>query len=339
MAAAGAAIEVEQLTREFRKGPRAVDGIDLAVSEGEIYGFLGPNGAGKSTTVLMLTTLLPPTSGRATVGGYDIVRQGSHVREAIGAALQEAALDAILTGREHLLLQATLQGMPKRDRQRRADELLERVGLTEAADRRVGGYSGGMKRRLDLALALVHGPRILFLDEPTTGLDVQSRSALWEEVARLAHDEGMTVFLTTQYLEEADALADRVGIIDRGRIVAEGTPTQLKDEIGSPSVEIEPADPSAGALLTHELAHFGLPASNGRGSVSVQLPEGEAQLAEIIRALDRAGLKVASLQLHQPSLDDVFLAKTGRKLEGAGEGQEEHAAQAQPAGRGRRRGR
>ena len=248
-----AAIEVQQLVREFRKGPRAVDGIDLAVAPGEIYGFLGPNGAGKSTTVLMLTTLLPPTAGRATVGGYDIVREGSHVRATIGAALQEAALDPILTGREHLRLQATLQGLSKADRVRRPEELLERVGLTEAADRRVGGYSGGMKRRLDLALALVHRPRILFLDEPTTGLDPQSRTALWEEVARLAHDDGMTVFLTTQYLEEADALADRVGIIDRGTIVAEGTPAELKAQIGSPSVEIVPADPAQRDALAEQL--------------------------------------------------------------------------------------
>jgi len=317
------AIEVEQLVREFRKGPRAVDGIDLAVSPGEIYGFLGPNGAGKSTTVLTLTTLLPPTSGRASVGGYDIVRDGAHVRASIGAALQEAALDAILTGREHLTLQATLQGMPKAERARRAQELLERVGLTEAADRRVGGYSGGMKRRLDLALALVHRPRILFLDEPTTGLDLQSRSALWEEVARLAHDEGMTVFLTTQYLEEADALADRVGIIDHGKIVAEGTPTQLKEEIGSPTVEVVPADPTLGETLVEQLTRFGTLARNGGGAVTVQLPGGESQLAEIVRALDQAHLKVASLQLHQTSLDDVFLAKTGRKLEGAGEDEDE----------------
>jgi ABC-2 type transport system ATP-binding protein len=330
------AIEVEQLVREFRKGPRAVDGIDLAVSPGEIYGFLGPNGAGKSTTVLMLTTLLPPTSGRASVGGFDIVRQGSQVRSTIGAALQEAALDPILTGREHLLLQGTLQGIAKAERKARANALLERVGLTEAADRRVGGYSGGMKRRLDLALALVHGPRILFLDEPTTGLDPQSRAALWEEVARLAHDEGMTVFLTTQYLEEADVLADRVGIIDHGKIVAEGTPAQLKAEIGSPSVEVSPVDTSADDRLAGLLAKFGTPARNGRGSVTVQLPGGEAQLAEIVRALDRADLRVASLQLHQPSLDDVFLAKTGRKLEGTAEGPVGEQPAARPRGRGRR---
>jgi len=319
----GPAIEVEQLVREFKKGPRAVDGIDLAVQPGEIYGFLGPNGAGKSTTVLMLTTLLPPTSGCARVGGYDIVKDGAHVRASIGAALQEAALDAILTGREHLKLQATLQGMPKSERDQRGQELLERVGLTEAADRRVGGYSGGMKRRLDLALALVHSPRILFLDEPTTGLDLQSRSALWEEVSRLAREEGMTVFLTTQYLEEADALADRVGIIDHGHIVAEGTPTKLKEEIGSPTVEVVPADPTLGDALAERLAGFGKLGRNGNGTVTVQLPGGESQLAEIVRVLDQAQLKVASLALHQPSLDDVFLAKTGRKLEGAGEEEDE----------------
>jgi ABC-2 type transport system ATP-binding protein len=328
-----AAIEVEQLVREFRKGPRAVDGIDLTVSPGEIYGFLGPNGAGKSTTVLMLTTLLPPTSGRATVGGFDIVREGVHVREVIGAALQEAALDPILTGREHLRLQATLQGIPGQDRERRATELLERVGLSEAADRRVGGYSGGMKRRLDLALALVHSPQILFLDEPTTGLDIQSRTALWEEVARLARDDGMTVFLTTQYLEEADVLADRIGIIDHGHIVAEGTPANLKAAIGGPSVEVAPCDPAAGDRLAELLARFGDPRRNGHGTVTVQLPGGETQLADIVRVLDQAELKVETLQLHQPSLDDVFLAKTGRKLEGAAE---EAEAEADAAGGGRR---
>src|SRR5256714_11920513 len=204
-------IEVEGLVRVFKKGPRAVDGIDLAVAPGEIYGFLGPNGAGKSTTVLMLTTLLPPTEGTARVGGFDVVRQGSEVRSIIGAALQEAALDPPLTGREHLRLQASLQALPREERAGRGEELLARVGLAEAADRKVRGYSGGMKRRLDLALALVPRPRILFLDEPTTGLDIQSRTALWAEVNRLAKDEGVTVFLTTQYLEEADVLADRVG--------------------------------------------------------------------------------------------------------------------------------
>ena len=329
-----AAIEVHELVREFRKGPRAVDGIDLTVQTGEIYGFLGPNGAGKSTTVLVLTTLLPPTSGRASVGGYDIVRQSTQVRETIGAALQEAALDNILTGREHLLLQATLQGIPSRRRKTRAQELLERVGLTEAADRRVGGYSGGMKRRLDLALALVHEPRILFLDEPTTGLDPQSRAALWEEVSRLASEEGMTVFLTTQYLEEADALADRIGIIDRGHIVAEGTPAQLKAEIGSPSVEVAPADAGDADTLAELLSRFGAPKRGAHGAVTVQLPGGETELAEIVRLLDQNDVRVETLQLHQPSLDDVFLAKTGRKLEGAAAEVDEAGAELEgaPAG-------
>ena len=233
-------IVVEQLVREFKKGPRAVDGIDLHVAPGEIYGFLGPNGAGKSTTVLMLTTLLPPTAGSARVGGYDVRTEGPKVRSVIGAALQEAALDPLLTGRDHLKLQTMLQAIPKADRKPRQNELLDRVGLTDAADRKVGGYSGGMKRRLDLALALVHRPSILFLDEPTTGLDPQSRTALWEEVARLAREDNVTVFLTTQYLEEADVLADRVGIIDNGKIVAEGTPTALKEEIGRPSIHVIP---------------------------------------------------------------------------------------------------
>src|SRR5512132_3664524 len=226
------AIEVRGLVREFKGGIKAVAGIDLDVAPGEIYGFLGPNGAGKSTTVHMLTTLLPPTAGTARVGGFDIVKQGPEVRKTIGAALQEAALDPLLTGREHLKLQLALHGVPRDRRAARTDELLERVGLRLAADRKIGGYSGGMKRRLDLALALAHYPRILFLDEPTTGLDVQSRSALWDEVVRLKREDGVTVFLTTQYLEEADVLADRVGIIDHGRIVAEGTPAALKNEIG-----------------------------------------------------------------------------------------------------------
>jgi ABC-2 type transport system ATP-binding protein len=309
-------IEAEGLVKQFRKGPRAVDGIDLHVSPGEIYGFLGPNGAGKSTTVHMLTTLLPPTAGTARVGGYDIVKEGPHVRATIGAALQEAALDPLLTGRDHLKLQMALHGVPRRDRPVRADELLARVGLMGAADRKVGGYSGGMKRRLDLALALVHRPRILFLDEPTTGLDVQSRAALWDEVGRLARD-GVTVFLTTQYLEEADVLADRVGIIDHGRIVAEGTPASLKAEIGRPTVEVVPADPEQRAAVAHVLARFGEPSQDSDG-VAVRI-DGEAELAPIVRALDAEELHVERLQLHAPTLDDVFLAKTGRSLEGAEE--------------------
>jgi ABC-2 type transport system ATP-binding protein len=312
-------IEVEGLVREFKKGPRAVDGIDLHVEPGEIYGFLGPNGAGKSTTVLMLTTLLPPTAGTARVGGYDVVSEGPKVRSVIGAALQEAALDPMLTGRDHLRLQATLQGISRAERKLRAQELLDRVGLSEAADRKVGGYSGGMKRRLDLALALVHRPRIIFLDEPTTGLDIQSRTALWDEVARLARDDGVTIFLTTQYLEEADVLANRVGIIDHGHIVAEGTPQALKAEIGLPSVHAVPVEHADRERLVVALAPYGESLDGGTGDVIIRLREGLAGLPGVVRAVDDAGLKLAHLEIQAPSLDDVFLAKTGRTLEGAGE--------------------
>ena len=303
--------------REFKKGPRAVDGIDLRVEPGEVYGFLGPNGAGKSTTVHMLTTLLPPTSGTARVAGYDVVTEGDEVRASIGAALQEAALDPFLTGAEHMRLQTALHGMRAQESKRRSRELLTRVGLTQAADRKVGGYSGGMKRRLDLALALVHEPRILFLDEPTTGLDPQSRSALWDEVQRLASESGVTVFLTTQYLEEADVLADRIGIIDKGCIVAEGTPEALKAEISRPTLEIIPAEEGDLARTREVLARFGEPANSSPKGTAVLLSEGDAQLADVVRALDAENIHVQHLQLHAPSLDDVFLAKTGRSLEGA----------------------
>jgi ABC-2 type transport system ATP-binding protein len=314
-----ASIEATGLVREFKKGPRAVDGIDLHVAPGEIYGFLGPNGAGKSTTVHMLTTLLPPTAGEAKVAGYDVRHEGPDVRRSIGAALQEAALDPFLTGREHMRLQTALHGLPAAERAARTDELLTRVGLVEAADRKVGGYSGGMKRRLDLALALAHGPRILFLDEPTTGLDIQSRTALWDEVSRLAREDGVTVFLTTQYLEEADVLADRVGIIDHGHIVAEGTTAALKAEIGRPSVEIIPQDPEQRDAVAAVLERFGEPTGASPKAVAVRLRGGERDLADVVRALDGEDIAVEHIQLHAPSLDDVFLAKTGRSLEGAGE--------------------
>ena len=322
-------IETDQLVREYKKGPRAVDGIDLEVAPGEIYGFLGPNGAGKSTTVHMLTTLLPPTAGTARVAGYDVVKQGPQVRAAIGAALQEAALDPLMSATEHMRLQTALHGLAKAERERRGRELIERVGLADAADRRVGGYSGGMKRRLDLALALVHSPRILFLDEPTTGLDPQSRAALWDEVARLADDDGVTVFLTTQYLEEADALANRVGIIDQGRIVAEGTPAELKAQIGRPSVEAIPRDPAQREAALEVLRRFGDDFSgSSRQGAAVRLTNGVDELASIVRALDDRGIALANIELHQPTLDDVFLAKTGRSLEGAGEDEETEVEEA-----------
>ena len=216
-------------------------GVDLEVAEGEIYAFLGPNGAGKTTTVRMLTTLLRPTAGSARVAGLDVVSEAAEVRRTIGVALQEAALDPLMTGRELIRLQATLHGIPRDEGRRRADALLERVDLVDAADRQMGTYSGGMRRRADLASALVHEPPVLFLDEPTTGLDPVSRKAIWEEVSKL-NSEGTTVFLTTQYLEEADQLADRVGIIDTGRIVAEDTPGALKAQMGNPHLEIRLAE-------------------------------------------------------------------------------------------------
>ena len=308
-------IEVEGLVRVFGDDIRAVDGVDLSVAPGEIYGFLGPNGAGKSTMVLMLVTLLPPTSGRATVAGFDVAKQGPEVRGQIGAALQESALDDFLTGTEHMDLQGGLHGLSKNERRTRGAELMERVGLSDAAGRKVGGYSGGMKRRLDLALALLHRPSVLFLDEPTTGLDPQSRSALWAEVERLSREDGVTVFLTTQYLEEADVLADRVGIIDHGKLVAEGTPTALKAGIGQVSLEATPANPNDREKLAAALERFGEPAAASPKSVAVRLAAGAEQLADVVRALDADGIEVAELQLHQPSLDDVFLQQTGRSLE------------------------
>ena len=314
-----AAIEVRGLERRYSGDVLAVAGIDLEVSEGEIYAFLGPNGAGKTTTVRMLVTLLTPTGGTATVAGFDVVRDAPSVRRSIGVALQEAALDPLMTGRELMHLQATLHGLPGHEADRRGDALLIRVGLADAADRRVGTYSGGMRRRLDLATALVHDPKVLFLDEPTTGLDPVSRIAIWDEVRRL-NDEGTTVFLTTQYLEEADQLADRVGIIDEGKMAAEGTPTALKAQIGRSRLEIMIAE---GGFEAAEavLARFGDPMPSKNGVLMLGLPHGASDIAPIVRALDEAGLFVESLNLVQPTLDDVFVEKTGRHLEGADEEQ------------------
>ncbi len=312
-----AAIETQQLAREFEGGIVAVDGVDLEVAEGEIYGFLGPNGAGKTTTVRMLTTLLLPTGGRAVVAGFDVAKDAGAVRRKIGVALQEAALDPLMTGRELLELQATLHGIPKKDGKERGQWLLDRVGLTLAADRRVGTYSGGMRRRLDLAAALVHTPEVLFLDEPTTGLDPVSRKAIWEEVGKL-NDDGTTVFLTTQYLEEADQLADRVGIISGGRLVAEGTPQALKAEVGKPHLEICLVEQAGKEARAEEvLDRFGRPLPARDGTLMVELEHGTAEVGPIVVALNHAGLDVESLDLVQPTLDDVFVNKTGQHLEGA----------------------
>jgi ABC-2 type transport system ATP-binding protein len=326
-----AVIEVAGLVKEYPGGTRALDGIDVAVAAGEFFGFLGPNGAGKTTTIRILATLIPPTAGRASVAGLDVVQHPAEIRRRVGFAMQAVAVDLLSTGRENLELIGRLHRVPGPELRRRVDELLELMSLTEVGRKLAGTYSGGMKRRLDLALALAHRPRILFLDEPTTGLDIQSRTALWEEVSRLAGEDGVTVFLTTQYLEEADALADRVGIIDHGKLVAEGTPAALKEEIGRPTVEAVPTDAADHDRLLAVLGRFGELAGAAPNGAAVRLAGAESQLAEVVRALDAEGISIEHLQLHAPSLDDVFLTKTGRSLEGAEEEEaelEEAAAEA-----------
>jgi len=341
-------IEATGLVRRFGQFV-AVDHVDLAVDQGEVFGFLGPNGAGKSTVVRMLTTLLLPTEGRARVAGFDVVKEASKVRRVIGVALQDAAIDPLMTGNELLRLQATLQGIPRTAALARGAELLERVGLVAAGDKRVGAYSGGMRRRLDLALALVHEPQVLFLDEPTTGLDPTSRIALWEELRYLNREVGTTVLLTTQYLEEADQLAGRIAIIDGGRIVREGRPVDLKAAVGSATlvIQVEGSNDEKAAAV---LAEFGPERPAGQGLLAVGLEGGAGRMAEVVRALDDVGIVVTSMELHNPTLDDVFANATGRRLEGAGDDQDsdadggpgsdedggDAAAAGRPRGRGRR---
>jgi len=309
-----APIVAENLVRHFGD-VEAVNGINLHVNAGEIFGFLGPNGAGKSTVVRMLTTLLRPTSGKAFVAGFDVAKHPNEVRQRIGVALQDAAIDPLMTGVELLRLQAVLYAIPKSKMKSRADELLERVGLTAAADRRVGTYSGGMRRRLDLALSLIHQPTVLFLDEPTTGLDPMSRVSLWEEVRRL-NNEGTTVMLTTQYLEEADQLADRIAIIDKGVIVREGKPQELKAGVGFPTLVINVSRDQ------HELAKsilmgFGDLRPTAEGTLGVGLRGGAEAVTDVVRKLDESSIRVQHLELNEPSLDDVFAEATGHRLEGA----------------------
>ncbi|MCH1489733.1 MAG: ATP-binding cassette domain-containing protein [Ilumatobacteraceae bacterium] len=311
-------IIASDLVRIFGSGEdevRAVDGVNLEVTAGEVFGFLGPNGAGKSTTVRILTTLLKPSAGSASVAGYDIEVEADAVRRSIGVALQDAAIDPLMTGTELLRLQAVLYGIPRNAQHERAGELLERVGLSAAGDRRVGTYSGGMRRRLDLALALIHEPSVLFLDEPTTGLDPMSRMSLWEEIRRLNND-GTTVLLTTQYLEEADQLADRVAIIDNGKIVREGQPEALKTDVGAPTLLISVADDHV-EPAREVLAQFGEARPTAEGTLGVGLTQGAGDVSNVVRALDAQGIVVEHLELRAPSLDDVFAEATGHRLEGA----------------------
>jgi ABC-2 type transport system ATP-binding protein len=334
------AIQAVDLVRHFGE-VKAVRGVSLQVEEGEIFGFLGPNGAGKSTIVRILVTLLPPTSGTGSVLGHDVVAERTTVRRLIGVALQEAGLDPKQTGRELLTLQGRLYGLRGQVLPTQVTEVTELVGLTDAIDRMIKTYSGGMKRRLDLASALLHRPRVLFLDEPTTGLDPLSRALIWDRIRELRGRYGTTVFLTTQYLEEADELADRVAIIDQGRIVRQGTPTALKAEVGADVIDVAVDEREAGAArvaIEEMQAGRELPKGELRGTESgytLFLRDGPQNLAVLIRGLDRAGVRFGAVSVSRPTLDDVFLAATGGRMAEKAERAAEEAEQTpEPAGRG-----
>ena len=319
-------LECEDLRKTFADGFEAVRGITFDIEEGEAFGLLGPNGAGKTTTMRMLGTLLLPTSGRALVAGHDVVREAGAVRRAIGFAMQEAGLARYATGREHLHMMGRLYGLSRAQTRSRASDLLVLFGLEEAADRQVRTYSGGMRRRIDLACGLVHRPRLLFLDEPTTGVDPTSRAALWEELRRL-QGEGVSLFLTTHYLEEADRLCDRLAIVDRGVIVARGTPDELKAEVGADVVTVGLSDSQAPSAA-EALGALGRVRVAGSGrSVALELTDGASAVARIVERLRGAGIVPATITVARPTLDDVFLRYTGATIE-------EHDEQsAEPAGR------
>ena len=335
------AIQATDLVRDFGQ-VKAVRGVSLQVEEGEIYGFLGPNGAGKSTIVRILTTLLQPTSGSGSVLGHDVVAERTTVRRLIGVALQEAGLDPKQTGRELLTLQGKLYGLRGQVLPAQVAEVTELVGLTDAIDRRIQTYSGGMKRRIDLASALLHRPRVLFLDEPTTGLDPLSRALIWDRIRELRGQYGATIFLTTQYLEEADELADRVAIIDQGRIVRQGTPAALKAEVGADVIDVAVDERETGAcrVAIEEMQTGGeLPAGELRGTetgYTLFVPDGPRNIAVLIRGLDRAGVRFGAVSVSRPTLDDVFLAATGGRMAAAAErtAEEEQERTPEPAGRG-----
>ena len=309
-------IETHGLRRQFRSRQRVVEavaGVDLTVLKGEIFGFLGPNGAGKTTTLRMLATLLPPSGGTATVAGCDLRTQSDQIRERIGYVGQAGGSDREITGRTELVFQGRLYGMTLEAARKRAAELIAMLELEVCADRKAGTYSGGQKRRLDIGLGLVHDPQLLFLDEPTTGLDPQSRARVWDEVRRM-HDRGTTVFLTTHYLDEADALCDRIAIIDYGKIVAEGTPEELKRAVAGDVVTLTVAGDQQRALELVKDQPFVREAKLDDGSVLLYVDRGEVAMPAILRLLDGAGLTLVTIGLHRPSLDDVFLRQTGRSL-------------------------
>lgn len=307
-------INVENLKKQYSGGVTAVDDVSFRVNSGEIFGFLGPNGAGKSTTIKILTTLALPSSGTATVGGYDVVHEADLVRRIAGVALQDIGLDPLMKSMEMLTMQAQLFGASRQQAKARAHELIELVRLTEAIDRRVGTYSGGMRRRLDLAMALVHKPAILFLDEPTTGLDPASRRDVWEEVRRLNKELGMTIFLTTQYLEEADELADRIAIIDKGKIAKKGSPAQLKAGVGKESINLAFDTRDMAEKACDQLRDMAERIQTDRDMVRLYMSHAAQTIPAVINRLQAANLNPISLTLTQPTLDDVFLQVTGQRL-------------------------
>ena len=308
------AIVVDELQKQYGR-VRALQGVTFAVRAGEVFGLLGPNGAGKSTTVKVLATLTKPDSGRAEVAGYDVVRDPNAVRRAIGYVPQSSGVDRDATGRENLMLQGRVQGMGGRTLEARVAELLELLGLAEAADRVVRGYSGGMKRRLDVGLGLVHRPQVLFLDEPTTGLDPEARASMWGELERLAEGESLTILLTTHYMEEADELADRLAIVSRGRVVVEGTPEQLKQSLRGEAVEVELADGRGSEAEAVVAALEGvLEASIDGRRLRSRVASGARAIPFILSALEAEGISVESVTTHRPSLDDVYLHYTGREF-------------------------
>jgi ABC-2 type transport system ATP-binding protein len=308
-------IIVENLIKEYKGGVKAVDGVSFQVGEGRIFGFLGPNGAGKSTTIKILTTLALPSGGIATVGGFDVVTQADQVRRIAGVALQEIGIDPLMKSMELLTLQGQLFGARRQQATARANELLELVRLTDATDRRVGTYSGGMRRRLDLAMALVHEPEILFLDEPTTGLDPASRRDVWDEVRRLNRQLGMTIFLTTQYLEEADELAENVAIIAKGKIAAQGSPATLKAALGNESINLVFNTHDTAQLAVSQLEGMGNRLQLDRDTVRLYLSQAAQAIPSVVTRLQQANLNPISRTLTQPSLDDVFLQVTGERLQ------------------------